>query len=100
MFCCAIARILKRAMQQSLADIRLALRVLEAVTDGLHPDPHDVQELYRVAPAVEFDSYDEMACAIIQRAVERRKQVRNAGLNDQEQLTPDGSRSYDHRDGG
>jgi hypothetical protein len=87
-------------MQQSLADIRLALRVLEAVTDGLHPDPHDVEELYRVAPAVEFDSYDEMACAIIQRALERRRQVRDAGLNAQEQPTTDGSGSFDRRDGG
>jgi hypothetical protein len=34
-------------------------------------------------PAADYDSLDEMACAVIQQALEHRKQVRDAELGHQ-----------------
>jgi hypothetical protein len=70
-------------MQRSVDEIRVALRVLQALTFSRQPDPQDVQELHRIIPAADYDSLDEMACTVIQQALEHRKQVRDAELSHQ-----------------
>jgi hypothetical protein len=74
--------------------------VLQAITYSSQPDAQDVEELHRIIAAADYDSLDEMACAVIEQAVEHRRQVRDAGVNTQEQPKPNGRSSYDHLDGG
>jgi hypothetical protein len=73
-------------MQRSVQEMRVALRVLSTLTCRQNPDQQDVEELHRIISAAGYDP-------------EHRRRVRDAGLNAQEQLTPDGRRSYDHRNG-
>ena len=87
-------------MQRSVQEMQVALRVLSGLTYGQQPDQQDLEELHRIIPAAGYDSLDEMACAVIEQAIEHRRQVRDAGLKTEEQLTPDGFGSYDHRGGG
>jgi hypothetical protein len=88
------------SMQRSVHDMEVALRVLSALTCRQKPDLQDVEELHRIISAAGYDSLDEIACAVIEQALEHRRRVRDASLNAREQFTPDGRSSYDHRDGG
>jgi hypothetical protein len=63
-------------MQQSLAAMNVALRVLTALTEKRHPDPADVEELRRLAPLHADCPLDELACDVIQEAIRRRAEVR------------------------
>ncbi len=63
-------------MQQSLADMQVALRVLTAITDRREPDAADVEQLRRLAPPRKYDSLDEMACDVIRLALKHRDAVR------------------------
>ena len=66
-------------MQQSLEAMRLALRVLAALTEKRDPDPQDVAELRKLLPdAPQEFGMDELACDVIQRAIKHRAAVRAA----------------------
>jgi hypothetical protein len=80
--------------------MQVALRVLSALTHRQQPDQYGVEELHRIISAAGYDSLDEMACGVVEQAIQHRRQVGDAGLKPEEQLTPDRSGSYDHRDGG
>jgi hypothetical protein len=76
-----------RFMQRSVQEIQVALRVLSALTYREIPHPQDLEELHRIISAANYDSLDEMACAVIEQALEHRRRVRDAGLNAEDQLT-------------
>ena len=66
-------------MQQSVYAMKVALRVLDSLTSRQRPDPADVQELSRYAPAsanYSLESLDEVACEVIQQALKHRASVR------------------------
>jgi len=66
-------------MQQSLAAMQLALRVLAAVTHKRVPDPQDVAELRKLGPQTPRNiPVDELACEVIQLAIKHRALVRAA----------------------
>jgi DNA-binding NarL/FixJ family response regulator len=57
--------------------MKIALRVLTAITEKRNPDPDDLQELHRLAPLQPGASPDELACEVIQQAIKRRADARN-----------------------
>jgi hypothetical protein len=63
-------------MEQPLDALKLALRVLSAISERQAPEAHDVQELRRLAPALGDGPLDELACDVIQQALRRRAEVR------------------------
>jgi hypothetical protein len=63
-------------MQQSLMALKLALRVLAAVTEKQDPDPQDLAALRELAPDAAGIDADELACEVIQRAIKHRAEVR------------------------
>ena len=65
-------------MQQLVAAIQVALRVLTAITEGRNPAPQDVEALKRLAPTVQYKSIDELACTVVQDALKHRAKVRAA----------------------
>jgi hypothetical protein len=65
-------------MEESVAEMQVALRVLEAITKRKQPDPHDIEELHRISGPAVYESLDRMACAVIRRATVRFKQARAA----------------------
>ena len=46
--------------------------MLVAIMDGVNPERLDVEELQRFAPDCSDLPIDELACEVVQRAVERR----------------------------
>lgn len=64
-------------MQQTVTALAVALRVLSAINEKRYPDPKDVDELRRWAPLSADVPIDELACEVIQQAINRRAQVRN-----------------------
>jgi len=66
-------------MEQAVETLRLALRVLMAIIDRRCPEPHDVAALQRLAPSGEPTPLDELACDLIQKAVQQRATARAAG---------------------
>jgi hypothetical protein len=65
-------------MQQSLAIMKTALRVLTAINEKGAPRPEDVNELRGFAPDSGHLPPDELACEVIQAALKRRAAVRRA----------------------
>jgi len=65
-------------MQQSVAELRVALRVLDAMNIGEQPNPQDVKELHRIAPPDVYESLDDIACIVIWRALDQLEQTRSA----------------------
>jgi hypothetical protein len=63
-------------MQQSLAAMQTALRVLTALSEKRDPDPADIDALVGYAPLLENLSVDELACDVIQQALKRRAEAR------------------------
>jgi hypothetical protein len=63
-------------MQESLEAMKVALRVLSALTEKRPPDPADIEELRRYAPLAN-GSLDELACDVIQEAVKHREHARS-----------------------
>jgi hypothetical protein len=59
-----------------LAALKLALRVLGAVSEKQYPDPRDLAALRELAPDAAGMGADELACEVIQRAIKHRAQVR------------------------
>src|SRR5579871_4097470 len=60
------------SVQQSLHEMQLALRVLNAITNHRDPEPADVEELHRLAPSEQGISIDELACRVVTKALQRR----------------------------
>jgi hypothetical protein len=61
-------------MQQGLDAIKLALRVLTAITDKQNPDASDVQWLRQYAPLLADLPPDELACEVVQEELARRRE--------------------------
>ena len=60
-------------MQQSFVAMQTALRVLTAITEKRHPDQSDVDALQGFIGSQEQGiGLDELACEVIQRALNRR----------------------------
>ena len=66
-------------MQTSLAAMQTALRVLSALNDRLPAASSDVDELHRLAPGRTDRPLDELACEVIQFALQARAKARTAG---------------------
>jgi hypothetical protein len=63
-------------MQQSMQQMLVAVRVLDALTARRNPDPQDVEHLREIAPEMATAELDELACAVIHRAIRHRAEVR------------------------
>lgn len=64
-------------MQQSLGAMKAALRVLTALNEKRQPKDADIGALVRFAgPPPANAGLDEFACDVIQKALQRRAQVR------------------------
>jgi hypothetical protein len=63
-------------MQDSLAAVTIALRVLMAITDRQLPAPEDIRELRRLAPLFADMPPDELAREVIQLALNNRAEAR------------------------
>ncbi len=67
-------------MQYSLDSMKVALRVLTALTEKRAADEKDIAELRALAgPSSEGLPPDELACEVIQLALRHRAQVRGVG---------------------
>ncbi len=66
-------------MQNSLQAMKVALRVLTAVTERTPADEADLAELRRYAPDAANLPPDELACEVIQRALKARAMARGVG---------------------
>ena len=60
------------------ATLRIAIRVLTAITDRQNPEPDDISSLVRYAPDLKNLPSDGLACAIIQRALKAREEREKA----------------------
>ncbi len=60
-------------MEDTLAPIEIALRVLKAINHRRQPDPADVESLYYLAPLLSDVPVDELACDVIQQALQHRE---------------------------
>jgi hypothetical protein len=65
-------------MQNGLAAMEVALRVLMAINQKRQPNPADLEELHRLAPLLADLPADELACDVIKQALQRRESVRKA----------------------
>lgn len=66
-------------MEHSLNAMKIAVRVLTAITEKRHPEPADVEELRRLDPLLRDMPLDELACDVIQQALKRRAELRAHG---------------------
>jgi len=67
-------------MEDSLAATEIALGVLTAITENRLPDPADIVALRSYADAhPDGIDLDELACTVIQKAMNRRDEGRAAG---------------------
>ena len=58
-------------MQESSEAMRLAVRVLNALTELRHPDPQDIAELRKLTPEA-TQEVAELACEVIRRQLKVR----------------------------
>jgi hypothetical protein len=65
------------AVQQNSEQMRLALRVLNALNEKKNPEPEDVAKLRCLAPEISAQ-IDELACEIIARNIAQRVPIRRA----------------------
>lgn len=56
-------------MNESLAAMKVALRVLATITEKGHPDPADIEKLHQFVPDSNHMNPDELACEVIQVAI-------------------------------
>jgi hypothetical protein len=59
-------------MNESMAAMQTALRVLTAINSHCKPKAEDVEELCRYAPLLKDAPLDDLACDVIQQALKRR----------------------------
>ena len=65
-------------MEQSLAAMTTALRVLTAITTRQAPHPADIEELRQLAPGRADMPMDQLACEVIHLALVNRARARSA----------------------
>jgi len=58
--------------------LTICVRVLAVCNDKIAPDPHDVEVLRKYLDESPQGDADELACAVIGKAVRRRTQARTA----------------------
>jgi hypothetical protein len=63
-------------MKSGIDAMKIALRVLGALTEKQQPAEKDVAELRRLAPQSDAAETDELACEVIQQALRARAQSR------------------------
>jgi len=56
-------------MQESLAAMQTAIRVLAAITERRHPNPADLDQLRQFKANAESMSPDELACEVIREGI-------------------------------
>jgi hypothetical protein len=66
------------SMDNSLAAMKTAMRVLAAVNEKRAPETADLDELRRLAPLLAELPADELACDVIKQALQRRDALRRA----------------------
>ena len=59
--------------------MKVALRVLVAITESRNPDPSDVEDLRCWAPLIGSIPPDELACDVIMQVMKQRSDTRRAG---------------------
>jgi hypothetical protein len=57
---------------EEVALLETALRVLQAISDWGNPEDRDVSDLRRLTPEYGACAIDELACEVIQRALENQ----------------------------
>ena len=63
--------------QESLQALKLALRVLTAITENRNPDPADIEALRACEGSCSNGrGVEELACDVIQRSIEHRRKLR------------------------
>jgi hypothetical protein len=63
-------------MQVAKDVLKVALRVLTAINARQEPDQSDIDLLHQMMPEQADTPIDELACDVIQHAIERRAEVR------------------------
>ena len=66
-------------VQEGMAGMGIAWRVLDAINELRNPDLKDVEELRRLAPVPANQPLDELACLVIRRTIKSRAEVRRDG---------------------
>ena len=66
-------------MDRAAETLEVAVRVLMAITSRRNPEPDDVAALHRLAPCAGPMPLDELACELIQEALQHRKTRRAMG---------------------
>jgi hypothetical protein len=66
-------------MPGGLEAMKVALRVLTALTEKREPAFEDVEALRQYVPTATAESIDELACDVIQQALRKRADGRKAG---------------------
>jgi hypothetical protein len=66
-------------MDLSIEAMKIALRVLMALSEHQHPDKADVKALKSYAPLLADGPLDELACDVVQQALKRRAEARAKG---------------------
>jgi hypothetical protein len=64
------------AMSPSIDAMTTTLRVLTALNEKRDPDPTDIAELRRMAPELAGSPPDELACHVLQNALNERAETR------------------------
>ncbi len=64
-------------MELSVEALKVALRVLTAISERRTPDERDVAALKKLAPLLADGPLDELACDVIQQALKRRAELRS-----------------------
>lgn len=66
-------------MDEHVDVMLIALRILVALAEGRQPLPEDAEELLRQAPEGKYASLDELACRVVEEALKRLREKRQAG---------------------
>jgi hypothetical protein len=69
---------ISKIMRQEIDAMATSLRVFTAIVEPQEPEPADVDELRRFAPLSDGAEPDELACAMILKALKRRAELRKA----------------------
>jgi hypothetical protein len=63
-------------MEETLAAMQTALRVMTAIRNRTAPDANDVEELRRLSPLLDDAPLDELARDVIKQSMRRRALIR------------------------
>ena len=62
-------------MERHNETLRVALRVIAAVTEFREPEEDDIQALRSYAPAFNSQPHDRLACEVIQQVLRKRGRI-------------------------